>query len=326
MSSTSRCTTSRRSSRPSPKASTSTGCSAGCTALPRAADTSGWQHEPARCSCSPRAWGRVGAGGSGAARRRLRRRRGRGSVTSWIQLRRDGLECDMQAFLHPDQERRILYVAAQLSAHPGPVLAVSDYMRAVQDQIRPWVPSPYVSLGADGFGFSDTRAAARRFFHIDGPSIAVRRCRRWPTRAACRPRPRVGGGREVPAARCHGRGRPPPRAAMPEGSGSPTGSGAPGGSTAPGGSDGPAWLGPRVVRRPRLARAPRVVRRPRLASPRVVRRPRLASTAARGRSTLPMASQTRTRSRHSTPRPTGCADACRSGARSRRADAPRRGA
>jgi pyruvate dehydrogenase E1 component len=47
-------------------------------------------------------------------------------------------------------------------------------MRAVQDQIREWVPGTYASLGADGFGFSDTRAAARRFFHIDGPSVAVR--------------------------------------------------------------------------------------------------------------------------------------------------------
>jgi pyruvate dehydrogenase E1 component len=47
-------------------------------------------------------------------------------------------------------------------------------MHAVQDQIRPWVPGDFATLGADGFGFSDTRAAARRFFKIDGPSIAVR--------------------------------------------------------------------------------------------------------------------------------------------------------
>jgi pyruvate dehydrogenase E1 component len=51
---------------------------------------------------------------------------------------------------------------------------VSDYMRAVQDQIAPWVPGDFISLGADGFGFSDTRAAARRYFHIDGPSVVVR--------------------------------------------------------------------------------------------------------------------------------------------------------
>ncbi len=56
----------------------------------------------------------------------------------------------------------------------GPVVAVSDFMHAVQDQIRPWVPQRYATLGADGFGFSDTRAAARRFFKIDGPSMVVR--------------------------------------------------------------------------------------------------------------------------------------------------------
>ena len=53
-------------------------------------------------------------------------------------------------------------------------MAVSDWMRSVQDQVRQWVPQEFVSLGADGFGFSDTRPAARRFFHIDGPSMAVR--------------------------------------------------------------------------------------------------------------------------------------------------------
>ncbi|HET7474514.1 MAG TPA: pyruvate dehydrogenase (acetyl-transferring), homodimeric type [Dermatophilaceae bacterium] len=96
------------------------------------------------------------------------------SVTSWGELRRDGLAADEQAFLHPDQERRVPYVTHRLQDTRGPVLAVSDYMRQVQDQIGPWVPGDYVTLGADGFGFSDTRQAARRYFHIDGPSLAVR--------------------------------------------------------------------------------------------------------------------------------------------------------
>jgi pyruvate dehydrogenase E1 component len=96
------------------------------------------------------------------------------SVTSWSELRRDGLACDQQAFLHPSEERRVPFVTERLQDARGPVLAVSDYMRAVQDQIQPWVPGDFASLGADGFGFSDTRAAARRYFHIDGPSIAVR--------------------------------------------------------------------------------------------------------------------------------------------------------
>jgi pyruvate dehydrogenase E1 component len=96
------------------------------------------------------------------------------SVTSWGELRRDGMACDEQAFLRPEQEQRVPFVTRKLQDAPGPVVAVSDYMRAVQDQIAPWVPQDFISLGADGFGFSDTRAAARRYFHIDGPSVVVR--------------------------------------------------------------------------------------------------------------------------------------------------------
>jgi pyruvate dehydrogenase E1 component len=96
------------------------------------------------------------------------------SVTSWNELRRDGLNCDREAFLSPGSEVPIPYVTQRLSRAPGPVVAVSDFMRAVPDQIRQWVPQDYASLGADGFGFADTRAAARRFFSIDGPSIATR--------------------------------------------------------------------------------------------------------------------------------------------------------
>ena len=96
------------------------------------------------------------------------------SVTSWGELRRDAMACDELAFLHPDQEQRVPFVTQKLQDAAGPVVAVSDYMRAVQDQIAPWVPQDFISLGADGFGFSDTRAAARRYFHIDGPSVVVR--------------------------------------------------------------------------------------------------------------------------------------------------------
>lgn len=96
------------------------------------------------------------------------------SVTSWGELRREGLEYDEARFLHPDGDHDVPWVTQQLKGRPGPVVAVSDFMRAVQDQIREWVPAPYATLGADGFGFSDTRAAARRVFHIDGPSIVVR--------------------------------------------------------------------------------------------------------------------------------------------------------
>ena len=96
------------------------------------------------------------------------------SVTSWGELRRDGLAADEQAFLHPGEPERVPYVTQRLKDAPGPIVAVSDFMRAVQEQIAPWVPGDFAALGADGFGFSDTRAAARRYFHIDGPSVAVR--------------------------------------------------------------------------------------------------------------------------------------------------------
>ena len=96
------------------------------------------------------------------------------SVTSWNELRRDGLRCDQAAFLDPEAEAPVPWVTQKLANRQGPVIAVSDYMRGVQDQIRQWVPADFASLGADGFGFSDTRPAARRYFHIDGPSMAVR--------------------------------------------------------------------------------------------------------------------------------------------------------
>ena len=76
--------------------------------------------------------------------------------------------------LHPSEPARVPYVTERLSATSGPVVAVSDFMHAVPDQIRQFVPGDYATLGADNFGFSDTRAAARRFFFIDSPSIVVR--------------------------------------------------------------------------------------------------------------------------------------------------------
>ncbi|MEQ1736829.1 MAG: pyruvate dehydrogenase (acetyl-transferring), homodimeric type, partial [Rhodoglobus sp.] len=96
------------------------------------------------------------------------------SVTSWNELRRDGLAADEHNFLYPAEPAQVPYLWGKLSGAEGPFVAVSDYMHAVQDQVRPYVPGDFVTLGADGFGFSDTRAAARRFFKIDGPSIVVR--------------------------------------------------------------------------------------------------------------------------------------------------------
>jgi len=94
------------------------------------------------------------------------------SVTSWNELRRDGLETDRHNLLNP-HDQRTAYVTRKLKAFDGPVIAVSDFMRAVQDQIAPWVPQDFYSLGTDGFGMSDTRGALRRHFKVDAESIVV---------------------------------------------------------------------------------------------------------------------------------------------------------
>jgi pyruvate dehydrogenase E1 component len=94
------------------------------------------------------------------------------SVTSWNELRRDGLAVDRHNLLHPN-DTRTAYVTEKLAKTDGPVIAVSDFMRAVQDQIQPWVANPFLSLGTDGFGLSDTRGALRRHFKVDAESIVV---------------------------------------------------------------------------------------------------------------------------------------------------------
>jgi pyruvate dehydrogenase E1 component len=95
------------------------------------------------------------------------------SVTSWTELRREALAADAWNLMHPGQPRRIPYVTSRLASQPGPVTAVSDWMRTVPDQIAPFVPAPWSSLGTDGFGHSDTRGALRRHFHVDAPSIVL---------------------------------------------------------------------------------------------------------------------------------------------------------
>jgi pyruvate dehydrogenase E1 component len=96
------------------------------------------------------------------------------SVTSWNELRRDGLATDEHNFMNPDGEQRVPFVTRALDGAPGPFVAVSDFMRAVQDQIAPWVPGSFSSLGTDGFGLSDTRGALRRHFKVDAASIATK--------------------------------------------------------------------------------------------------------------------------------------------------------
>ncbi|MDK7110134.1 pyruvate dehydrogenase (acetyl-transferring), homodimeric type [Corynebacterium amycolatum] len=95
------------------------------------------------------------------------------SVTSWNELARDGHERDTERLHNPAEEVEDAFVTRQLSDADGPFIAVTDFQRAVPEQIRKWVPGDYTVLGTDGYGFSDTRPAARRYFNSDGESVAV---------------------------------------------------------------------------------------------------------------------------------------------------------
>ena len=95
------------------------------------------------------------------------------SVTSFSELRREGLDKDRWNLLHPGQPARVSYVEECLKAAPGPVVAASDYMKIVADQIRQYVPRAYTVLGTDGFGRSDRRSELRAFFEVDRHYIAL---------------------------------------------------------------------------------------------------------------------------------------------------------
>ncbi|HSA40884.1 MAG TPA: pyruvate dehydrogenase (acetyl-transferring), homodimeric type, partial [Mycobacterium sp.] len=99
------------------------------------------------------------------------------SVTSWGELNREGVEVERTLLRHPELRAKgdppVPYITRALRNATGPVIAVSDWMRAVPEQIRAWVPGTYITLGTDGFGFSDTRPAARRYFNTDAESVVV---------------------------------------------------------------------------------------------------------------------------------------------------------
>ncbi|KMN83264.1 pyruvate dehydrogenase E1 component [Chromobacterium alkanivorans] len=95
------------------------------------------------------------------------------SVTSFNQLRRDGMEAERHNLLNPAAEARASYVAQQLAGRQGPVVAATDYIRNYADQIREYVPGRYVVLGTDGFGRSDSRANLRSFFEVDRYHVAL---------------------------------------------------------------------------------------------------------------------------------------------------------
>jgi pyruvate dehydrogenase E1 component len=95
------------------------------------------------------------------------------SVTSFSELRREAMEIERWNMLHPGEPARVPYVEQLLKDREGPVIAATDYMRVVPDQIREWVGGRYVTLGTDGYGRSDSRAALRKHFEVDRNYITV---------------------------------------------------------------------------------------------------------------------------------------------------------
>jgi pyruvate dehydrogenase E1 component len=96
------------------------------------------------------------------------------SATSFTELCRDGQDADRWNLLHPDKKPRKSYVAQLLESRKGPAIASTDYVKAYAEQIRPFVPLPYHTLGTDGFGRSDNRPALRDFFEVDRRWITVK--------------------------------------------------------------------------------------------------------------------------------------------------------
>ncbi|PWY54890.1 pyruvate dehydrogenase (acetyl-transferring), homodimeric type [Legionella qingyii] len=95
------------------------------------------------------------------------------SVTSFNELRRDGLAVERYNAMHPKEKEQKSYVTTQLEGRPGPVIAATDYLRIYADQIRPFVPNHYITLGTDGYGRSDTRERLRHFFEVDAKFIVL---------------------------------------------------------------------------------------------------------------------------------------------------------
>jgi pyruvate dehydrogenase E1 component len=95
------------------------------------------------------------------------------SITSFSELRREALETERWNLLHPTQTQRVPYVESLLKDHQGPVVAATDYMRIVPDQVREWIDGRYITLGTDGYGRSDSRAALRKHFEVDRNYIVI---------------------------------------------------------------------------------------------------------------------------------------------------------
>jgi pyruvate dehydrogenase E1 component len=95
------------------------------------------------------------------------------SATSYKLLREDALGVERWNRLHPNDAPRTPYVTDLLRGSEGPVVAVTDFLKSVPDQVARFVPQPFIPLGTDGYGYSDTRGALRRHFEVDAPHLVV---------------------------------------------------------------------------------------------------------------------------------------------------------
>jgi pyruvate dehydrogenase E1 component len=95
------------------------------------------------------------------------------SVTSYKELRRDGLDVERWNMLHPTETPRVPYISQALADVSGIFIAASDYMKMLPDSIARWLPGPLTALGTDGFGRSDNRGALRDFFEVDSRHITL---------------------------------------------------------------------------------------------------------------------------------------------------------
>jgi pyruvate dehydrogenase E1 component len=95
------------------------------------------------------------------------------SVTSWNELRRDGLEVERFNLLNSQENEKTPFVTDLFKNHDGPIIAVSDWMKLVPEQLRPYLKQDFYTLGTDGWGVSDTRGALRRHFLVDAESIVI---------------------------------------------------------------------------------------------------------------------------------------------------------
>jgi pyruvate dehydrogenase E1 component len=95
------------------------------------------------------------------------------SVTSYKELYRDANDCERWNMLHPGESPKTPFVTAALKDAPGPFIAASDYMKVLPESLAKWVPGQLVSLGTDGFGRSENRAALRDFFEVDAKHIVL---------------------------------------------------------------------------------------------------------------------------------------------------------